>query len=186
MIYNVSMFEFIKAVFKFDWDGIPPKSCEYQYKLSLSDVQTMLEAPTDEETYDATPKVSNRLLSHLYGYDAGSKPARLRCAPTCRMEFNGDRKVPMRTYRGWMGARATEGISKHRLREKSDMTYYEVKETTKPDLKWAMLPLEAEKTLNMSARKLPVDDVLGKRVNGTLMGPVCPLFLKTLHIGVGR
>ena len=57
------------------------------------------------------------------------------------MEFNGDRKVPMRTYRGWMGARATEGISKHRLRETSDMTYYEVEETTKPDFKWAMLPL---------------------------------------------
>ena len=181
------MFEFIRAVVKFDWDGLPPKSCDHRCKLALSDVKKMLDAPKDGKTYDTTPRASNRLLSHLNGYVAGSEP-RLRCAKASRVGVNGDRNAPVRTYRGRVGApsRAAGGINKHRLREKSDMTYYEVEETTnlKPDFRWAMLPLEAEKTLNMSARKLP--DILGKRVNETFMVPVCPLFLATLHMGAGR
>ena len=188
MVRDVDVLRFIKAVFDFDWDDIPPLlygSTGEQYKLSTSDVQKILESSKEVKRYDIIYKISNALLSQVYGYAGPAlDPPRAKARRRAILErratrFHNDRQVPVRTFRGWVGTRTAVGISDHNLKEKPDMSYG-VERTPKLDFKWAMVPIEVEKTREVSAKDL--SDVLVKQQNGIFVVLVCSLFLATFHV----
>ena len=184
--------ELIKVVFDFDWTDIPLMpygTAGGEYKLSASDVQNILEAPKEVDTYDIISKVSNALLSQVYGY-AGSGPdppharkQRREIIARRATRLQSGCEVPVRTYRGRVGTRAAVGISEHKLKEKPDMTYG-VEETPKLDFKWATVPMEVEKTRELSAGEL--SDVLVKQEDGIFLVLVCKFASTALHVDTSR
>ena len=178
IVRDVSVLAFIKAVFDFDWADIPPKPYGDHdgYKVPSSDVKKILEASREVDTYDTIAKVSNSLLSQIYGY-AGpntdpprAKGRRKLIIGERATRLHGGRKIPLRTFRGWVGTRGAQGVSDHELKEKPDMSYG-VERTRKLVFKWMAVPIEVEKTERQLVGAL--SDVLMKQEDGVFMVLVC-------------
>lgn len=77
---DVDVCDFIKAVFKFDWADIHPKTADGapDYKLSAPDMKDLLETSKETTTYDPLAKLTNALLVQLYGTEDVEAEARCK------------------------------------------------------------------------------------------------------------
>ena len=158
-IPDADVLDFIKAVFKFGWEDIPPTPCGGTrgcYVLSASVVRQFLRMPKEVDTYDSICDVSNSLLAQVYGsvdnFEDNSSAEQRRKQIIKRRYKTLGRRAPVRTHRAKVGSRAAEAIGDYHLGEKPDLTFG-VEETRKLNFKWMTVPIEVEKTRVKSAEE---------------------------------
>ncbi|EPT05417.1 hypothetical protein FOMPIDRAFT_1021270, partial [Fomitopsis schrenkii] len=172
--WNVDVDTFVNAVFGFDWKDILPHPCGQsgEYTMSADDVQNFLNTSKETDTYEPFCKVTNALLSQLYGGVGPTDTSRARNRRKAIIEhrakkLGGKVPVPVRTYVGKLGARAAEAIGEHGLREKPDLTYG-LEDSRKPDWRWVTVAMEVERGKEaMAADRL--SDILLKEQGGAFV-----------------
>ena len=177
MTQDVSMLEFVKAVFRVEWADIPPEPCREAsgcYEVSSSDIRQFLGTHKGVDAYDGICHVSSALSSQVHDSvdenegNTVAEERRKQIMRRCAQRLG--RPVPVRTYQAKVRSRAAEATGDYHLGEKPDLTFG-VEETRKPNFKWTMVPIEVEKTRGMSAGQLT--DVLLKEKSEVFVVMVC-------------